>query len=155
MWWHGDRAHIDSDGYWYILGRSDDTLKIAGKRAGPSEAEALVSATGLAAEVAALGVPDVVKGESLVLVATLMQGVAATPETGKKLADAVVAGLGVGFRPSAVVFVPDLPKTRNMKIMRRVVRAVFVGQSPGDISSLANPEAIETLAAAVRATQEH
>ncbi|NMM04021.1 AMP-binding protein [Paraburkholderia sp. RP-4-7] len=155
VWWHGDRAHIDSDGYWYILGRSDDTLKIAGKRTGPSEVEALVSATGLAGEVAAIGVPDPVKGESLVLVATLMQGAAATPETGKKLSDAVVAGLGVAFRPSAVVFVPDLPKTRNMKIMRRVVRAVFAGQSPGDISSLANPEAIETLAAAVRATQEH
>lgn len=153
VWWHGDRAYVDKDGYWFILGRSDDTLKIAGKRTGPSEVEALVSATGMAAEVAAIGVPDVVKGESLVLVVSLMAGVEATPAMQKRLSDAVVAGLGVAFRPAAVLFVPDLPKTRNMKIMRRVVRAVYVGQPPGDLSSLANPEAIDALAASVRAAQ--
>lgn len=147
VWWHGDRAAIDADGFWYILGRSDDTLKIAGKRTGPSEIEALAMATGAVAEVAAIGVPDEVKGEAVVLVATPSRsngmGVA---ERSRMLSDAVVSGLGTPFRPNAVLLVPDLPKTRNMKIMRRVVRAAYLGQSAGDLSSLVNPEAIDAIA---------
>jgi len=150
LWWHGDRAHIDADGYWTILGRSDDTLKIAGKRTGPSEIETLVMATGHVAEVAAIGIPDEVKGESVVLVVSLMPGVSGDARIEKEVSDAVVSGLGGAFRPSAVLFVGDLPKTRNMKIMRRVVRAVYLGEHAGDLSSLANPEAVERLAVIVR-----
>jgi len=152
LWWHGDRAHIDADGYWTILGRSDDTLKIAGKRTGPSEIETLVMATGHVAEVAAIGIPDEVKGESVVLVVSLMPGVSGDARIEKEVSDAVVSGLGGAFRPSAVLFVGDLPKTRNMKIMRRVVRAVYLGEHAGDLSSLANPEAVERLAVIVRGT---
>ena len=145
LWWHGDRAARDKDGFWYILGRSDDTLKIAGKRTGPSEIEALVLATGLVGEVAAIGVPDAVKGEAVVLVATAPAG--DESEIGKKLSEAVMSGLGVPFKPRSVVFAPDLPKTRNMKIMRRVVRAAILGSPVGDVSSLTNPEVIEQIAA--------
>lgn len=146
LWCQGDRARIDADGYWYILGRSDDTLKIAGKRTGPSEIETLVIQTGRVAEVAAIGVPDEIKSQSVVLVVVPMPGETDSPELRKALCDSVVAGLGGAFRPSAVAFVQDIPKTRNMKIMRRVVKSAYLGQSPGDLSSLVNPEAVEALA---------
>ncbi|MBH2043476.1 MAG: AMP-binding protein [Comamonadaceae bacterium] len=148
IWWHGDRASIDEDGFWYIHGRSDDTLKIAGKRTGPAEVEMFVMATGKIAEVAAVGVPDDVKGESILLVATPMPGVVGGTDLEMEIAEAVVAGLGTPFRPTAVLFVPDLPKTRNMKIMRRVVRATVLGQVAGDLSSLVNPECIDHIAVA-------
>ena len=147
-WVHGDRVQVDAHGFWYVLGRSDDTLKIAGKRTGPSEVESLVSATGLAAEVAAIGLPDPVKGSSLALIVTLMPGV--RPDEGARLeiARAIVAGHGRAYQPSVILFVPDIPKTRNMKIMRRVVRATYLGEDPGDLSSMVNPESLDAIRAA-------
>ncbi len=150
-WMHGDRAAIDDDGFWYVLGRSDDTLKVAGKRTGPSEIETLVMATGKVVEVAAIGMPDPVKGETVGLVATLMPGVAADADTEKLLSAAVVSGLGSAFRPTAMLFVEDLPKTRNMKIMRRAVRAAYLGLDAGDLSSLANPDTLGAIARAAGA----
>ncbi|CAG2153849.1 AMP-binding protein [Cupriavidus numazuensis] len=150
VWMHGDRAAIDEDGYWYVLGRSDDTLKVAGKRTGPSEIETLVMATGKVAEVAAIGMPDPVKGETVGLVVTPMPGTAPDETTRKVLSDSVVAGLGTAFRPTTVLFVADLPKTRNMKIMRRAVRAACLGLDAGDLSSLANPEALDVIAQSAR-----
>ena len=146
MWRHGDWAMIDEDGYWTILGRSDDTLKIAGKRTGPSEIEALLAGTGLVVESAAIGLPDPVKGETVCCVVTLIPGVEMNEMVRERLVAAVVAGLGVPFRPSAVIAVGDLPKTRNMKVMRRLVRAAFLGGATGDLSSLVNPEAVAELA---------
>ena len=145
---HGDRVQVDDDGFWYVLGRSDDTLKIAGKRTGPSEVESLVSATGLAAEVAAIGLPDSIKGSSLAIIVTLMPGV--KPDEGVRLeiAQAIVAGHGRAYQPSVILFVPDIPKTRNMKIMRRVVRATYLGEDPGDLSSMVNPESLDAIRAA-------
>ena len=144
VWHHGDFAMRDADGFYYILGRSDDTLKIAGKRTGPSEIEGLVLSTGLVREVAAIGVPDPVKGTAIVCVSVLRE--AADPSAAvDTISAAVVAGLGTAFRPKQVVLCADLPKTRNMKIMRRVVRAALLGQEPGDLSSLVNPEAVEAL----------
>ena len=150
LWLHGDHASIDKDGFWYVLGRSDDTLKIAGKRTGPSEIETFVMAAGKIAEVAAVGVPDDVKGQSIVLVATPMPGAVGGTELANKICSAVVAGLGPAYRPTAVLFVDDLPKTRNMKIMRRVVRAAYLGLPAGDVSSLINPESIEKIRSADR-----
>ncbi len=149
LWVHGDTARIDSDGFWFISGRSDDTLKITGKRTGPSEIETLVMATGLANEVAAIGLPDLVKGETVGLFVTLMPGVSPDSKTRKCLIDAVISGLGAAFRPSSVMFVNDIPKTRNMKIMRRVVRAVYLGLEPGDLSSLINPESLDCISEAI------
>ncbi len=149
VWHHGDFASRDSDGHWYIHGRSDDTLKIAGKRTGPSEIEALLMAGGRLAEAAAIGVPDRIKGSALVLVCSLKPGVNADENLRAELSQAVVHGLGVAFRPKDVCFVSDLPKTRNLKIMRRVIRAAYLGEDAGDLSSLVNPEAVAELRARV------
>jgi acetyl-CoA synthetase len=144
VWHHGDFAVKDEDGFYYIHGRSDDTLKIAGKRTGPSEIEGLVLSTGLVKEVAAIGVPDPVKGTAIVCVCVPRE---AADRAGAVdvISAAVVTGLGAAFRPKEVVLCADLPKTRNMKIMRRVVRASLLGHDPGDLSSLVNPEAVEAL----------
>lgn len=144
-WVHGDWVSRDAVGLWYIHGRSDDTIKIAGKRTGPAEIEALLLETGEVTEAAAVGVPDPVKGEGLVCACVPGSGVAPDDACAGRLEAAVVAGLGRPFRPDRVVFVPALPKTRNQKIMRRVVRAVLTGSPPGDLSSLVNPDALEEL----------
>lgn len=149
LWVQGDFASVDEDGTWFIHGRSDDTIKIAGKRTGPAEIEALLLATGKVAEAAAIGVPDPVKGSAVVCVCVSARGVAATPEVAEELKRAVAAGLGTSFRPKSVAFVEDLPKTRSMKIMRRVVRAVWVGGEVGDLSGLVNPDAVAQLSAHV------
>ena len=148
MWIHGDFASIDRDGRWFIHGRSDDTIKIAGKRTGPSEVEALLLGTGKLADAAVIGIPDPIKGSAVVCVCVPGRGVKATPELAEDLKKAVVAGLGSSFRPKVVTFVESVPKTRSMKIMRRVVRSVWLGEPVGDLSGLVNPESIEDLRAA-------
>lgn len=148
LWHQGDWAVIDADGFWYVTGRSDDTLKIAGKRTGPSEIETLLMATGKVAETAVIGIPDDIKGQAIVCVCSLLPGVPEDDEIRQELSDALVQGLGVPFRPRAILFVSDLPKTRNMKVMRRVVRAAYLGEAPGDLSSLVNPEAVQEVATA-------
>jgi acetyl-CoA synthetase len=153
LWIHGDFASVDQKGYWYVHGRSDDTIKIAGKRTGPSEIEAALLATGKVAEAAVIGVPDDIKGSAVVCVCVPARGVSATPELADSLKRAVVAALGASFRPKAVAFVSDVPKTRSMKIMRRVVRAVWLGQVVGDLSGLVNPEAVDDLKAVVAARE--
>ena len=147
VWHHGDFASRDGDGHWYIHGRSDDTLKIAGKRTGPAEIEALAMQTGRLAEAAAIGVPDPIKGSALVLVCVAKPDVDANAALQEDLARAVTHGLGTPFKPKAVLLVGDLPKTRNLKIMRRVIRAAYLGENPGDLSSLVNPESIEEIRA--------
>jgi len=147
LWVHGDFAMRDEDGLIYILGRSDDTIKVSGKRTGPSEIETLLTGTGKVSEAAVIGVPDAVKGSAIVCVCVPMPGVAADAALEQTLSAAVVHGMGASYRPRQVLLVGDLPKTRNMKIMRRVVRAVYSGASPGDLSSLVNPEAVAELQA--------
>ncbi len=151
VWHHGDFAMCDEDGYYYVLGRSDDTLKIAGKRTGPAEIEALVLATGHVKEVAAIGVPDPIKGAAIVCACVPRDDRAAVDAVRSDLVAAITNGLGTAFRPKAIVFCAELPKTRNMKIMRRVVRSIFLDQDPGDLSSMLNPEAVEGLRRATRA----
>jgi acetyl-CoA synthetase len=145
LWVHGDFAYRDEDGFWFVPGRSDDAFNVAGKRTGPSEVESLLLATGRVAEAAVVGVPDEVKGSAVVCVCVPAAGVAADAALNRALSDAVIAGLGRPFRPREIVLVSDLPKTRNMKIMRRVVRAVYNGQPPGDLASLVNPESVREL----------
>lgn len=146
LWIQGDVASMDEDGLWYLHGRADDTIKVAGKRTGPGEVEQLLLATGLVSEAAAVGVPDRLKGEAIVC--ACVRSRAADPpdaEAAEMLRDAVAAGLGTPFRPREIRFVEDLPKTRNQKIMRRVVRAILSGEEPGDVSALANPETLSAL----------
>ncbi len=149
MWVHGDWASRDDDGSWFIHGRSDDTIKIAGKRTGPAEIEALLLATRRVADAAAVAVPDAVKGSAVVCVVVANRGETPGDELASALSGAVAAGLGGAFRPKAVLFTEDLPRTRNMKTMRRVIRAVLLDEPPGDLSTLVNPEAVGELRRAV------
>ncbi|PKN94954.1 MAG: AMP-dependent synthetase [Chloroflexi bacterium HGW-Chloroflexi-6] len=149
-WVHGDFAAIDSDGLWYILGRSDDTLKIAGKRLGPAEVESIMVAHPAVVEAAAIGVPDEIKGMALVVFAVLKPGARADSETGleqvrAELRQRIIAEMGKPLAPKAILFVSDLPKTRNAKVMRRMIRAAYLGQDSGDTSSLVNPQAVEEI----------
>ncbi len=152
MWRQGDWASRDDDGMWYVHGRSDDTLKLAGKRTGPAEIEGLVMATGKVSETAAIGIPDPIAGQAVMCVCVPAPGVAVDAALEAEIADAVAAGLGKPFRPKRLLFVDDLPKTRNMKILRRVVRAVVQGDAPGDLTALVNPEAIDALREKARAS---
>ena len=142
VWVHGDWAATDGDGFWYILGRSDDTIKVAGKRLGPAEVEAILTGHPAVSEAAAIGVPHPVKGEALVCFVVLRHGWTPSEALSSELAGRVGEQLGKPLRPAAVHVVPELPKTRNAKILRRVIRAAFVGQDPGDLSSLENPQAV-------------
>ena len=148
VWVHGDWAYIADDGLWYVLGRSDDTIKVAGKRLGPAEVESVLIANPAVAESAAIGVPDELKGEALVCFVVLRPGHDGTPELAEQLKDEVAVALGKPLRPRSVRFVSDLPRTRNAKILRRVVKAIYLGQEPGDLTSLENPAALEAIGAA-------
>jgi acetyl-CoA synthetase len=146
VWVHGDWAAIDDDGLWYILGRSDDTIKIAGKRLGPAEVESVLVEHPAVLEAAAIGVPDEMKGQALVCFGVLRAGHAPSPVLEQELMALVATRLGKPLKPAAVRFVRDLPKTRNAKVMRRVIRAAYLGDPPGDLSSLENPQAVDEIA---------
>ena len=146
-WMHGDWAEVDDEGFWYIRGRSDDTLKVAGKRIGPAEVESAAVAHEAVQEAAAIGVPDELKGESVVVFAVLRPGFNASPELNESVRQAISHQLGASMRPKAVVFVEDLPRTRNAKIMRRVIRAAFLDLPTGDLTALENPAAVQQIAA--------
>ena len=146
VWVHGDWAAIDDDGLWYILGRSDDTIKIAGKRLGPAEVESVLVEHPAVLEAAAIGVPDEMKGQALVCFCVLRAGHAPASALEQELMALVATRLGKPLKPAAVRFVRDLPKTRNAKVMRRVIRAAYLGDPPGDLSSLENPQAVDEIA---------
>jgi acetyl-CoA synthetase len=149
IWVHGDWASVDEDGFWYLHGRSDDTLNIAGKRIGPAELESAAVAHPAVAEAAAVGIPHEVKGEVAWVFCTLVPGTATTEELAAEIGSAAAQELGKAFRPERVIFVSALPKTRSAKIVRRAVRARALGEDPGDLSSLENPEALDEIARAV------
>ncbi|HEX3056890.1 MAG TPA: AMP-binding protein [Gaiellaceae bacterium] len=146
IWTHGDWASVDEDGYWFLHGRSDDTLNIAGKRIGPSELESAAIGSGLVAEAAAVGIPHEVKGE----VAWIFCVPSGAEQDAERVAGAVADALGKAFRPDRIVWVGALPKTRSAKIVRRAVRARALGEDPGDVSTLENPESLQEIADAVR-----
>ncbi len=150
MWVHGDWAAIDEDGLWYILGRSDDTIKIAGKRLGPAEVESVLVEHPAVVEAAAIGVPDELKGQALVCFCVLTAGSEASAALADELKALVASRLGKPLKPKTVEFVRDLPKTRNAKIMRRVIRAAYQGEPPGDLSSLENPQAVAEITGTAR-----
>jgi acetyl-CoA synthetase len=147
VWVHGDFAAIDDDGLWYILGRSDDTIKVAGKRIGPAEIESVLVSHPAVAEAAAIGVPDPLKGQEVICFCVLQPGQDVQDSLALELRALVAQELGKPLRPREVRFLPDLPKTRNAKVMRRVLRAAFLGQDPGDLSALVNPEIVDAVRA--------
>ena len=150
VWVHGDWAAVDSDGLWYILGRSDDVIKVAGKRLGPAEVESALVKHPAVQECAAIGVPDEVKGESVVCFTILKPDYTPSEDLRAALRVCVADELGKPLAPQEIVFVKDLPRTRNAKIMRRVVRSVYLGQDPGDLSALENPGTVEEIRAQAR-----
>ncbi len=143
IWVHGDWATRDEDGFWFLHGRSDDTLSVAGKRLGPAEVESALASHPSVAESAAIGVPHHLKGETIWCFVVLKPGVAADPSLATKLRNVVADHLGRSFLPSKVVFVPELPKTRSAKIVRRVIRAVALAEDPGDLSSIEDPGSLD------------
>jgi acetyl-CoA synthetase len=145
VWVHGDWVEVDADGLWYVRGRSDDTIKVAGKRLGPAEVESALVGHNAVAEAAAIGVPDPLKGESLVVFVVLKPGVTDSPELRAALSRRVAEDMGKALAPHAVEIVSELPKTRNAKVLRRVVRSIYLGTDPGDLSSLENRSAIDAL----------
>ena len=151
VWTHGDWASVDADGYWFLHGRSDDTLNIAGKRIGPAELESAAVAHPAVLEAAAVGIPDAVKGEVAWLFCVAAPGFEPDEALAREVREAVGAEQGKAFRPDRVVFVPALPKTRSAKIVRRAVRAQVLGRDPGDLSSLENPDSLDEIAAALNA----
>jgi acetyl-CoA synthetase len=146
VWVHGDWASVDDDGFWFLHGRSDDTLNIAGKRIGPAELESAAVGHPAVREAAAIGVPHEVKGETAWIFCCLLPGAEATEA---EVAAHVAAELGKAFKPGRIFFVDALPKTRSAKIVRRAVRAKALGADPGDLSSLENPESLDLIEAAV------
>jgi acetyl-CoA synthetase len=155
IWVHGDWAMRDKDGHWFILGRSDDTLKVAGKRVGPAEVESLLVAHPQVTEAAVIGVPDEMKGTAMVAFCVLSGsppyegGVAAASADGvvlsRELKELVARDMGKPLAPSKIYFVSALPKTRNAKVMRRVIRAAYLGEDAGDLSALENPATVDEI----------
>ena len=138
VWVHGDWAAIEDveEGAWYIFGRSDDTLKLAGKRVGPAEIESVLVAHPMVKEAAAIGEPDATKGERLICFCVLVNRQPRSAALEHELQQFVKQAMGSALKPEAVRFVDELPKTRNGKIMRRVIRAMYTGEDPGDLSGL-------------------
>jgi acetyl-CoA synthetase len=148
VWVHGDWAYVDDDGFWFLQGRSDDTLKIAGKRVGPAELESVLVGHPAVAEAGVVGVPHAIKGEAVVCFVVLTPDRAPSDELRTELVERVGHEMGRALRPERVLFVRDLPKTRSAKIMRRVIRAAYLGREPGDLSSLENPGSLTAIAEA-------
>ncbi len=149
VWYHGDWAKVDEDGLWFLFGRTDDTMKVAGKRVGPGEVEGALTTHPAVSEAAVIGVPDDLKGTALVCFVVLKpdRGGGVPAPTEKDLVAQVAKQLGKPLAPKNVFVVPALPKTRSGKIVRAAMLRVFLGQPPGDITSIDNPAAFEAIAA--------
>jgi acetyl-CoA synthetase len=145
VWTHGDWASIDEDGEWFLHGRSDDTIKVAGKRLGPAEVESVLVSHPAVLEAAAIGMPDAVKGETLWAYVVLGPGWQPAEDLRAELTALVADQLGRSFRPSSIRFAAALPKTRNAKVLRRAVRAAATGAEAGDLSALEDPAAVDAV----------
>lgn len=146
VWNHGDWAMVDDEGDWFLFGRADDTMKIAGRRVGPGEIEGALIDHDAVSEAAAIGVPDAIKGTEVVCFVVLHPGVAETEALRAALVQTVVDALGKVDRPRDVRFVDDLPKTRSAKVLRRLIQKTWLGETPlGDLSSVANPDALDAI----------
>ena len=149
IWYHGDWALVDEDGFWFLHGRSDDTIKIAGRRTGPAEIEAALIEHPAVSEAATIGVPDEIKGEDIVSFVVLKPGNKPSEELRNELKGQVVKIMGKTLKPRDIKFVGDLPKTRSAKIVRRIIKATYLGQQVSDISSVENPKAVDEIKNAI------
>lgn len=150
LWRHGDYALVDADGSWFILGRSDDVMNVAGKRVAPAEIESVLATDAAVSESAVIGVPDATKGEAVWAFYVARAGAEEDSVVGARLRALVAAEVGKPFAPSRVVRVQQLPKTRSAKILRRAVRAAVLDTDPGDLSGAENPGAVDQIRDQVR-----
>jgi acetyl-CoA synthetase len=145
VWYHGDWALVDEEGYWFLQGRADDTIKVSGRRTGPAEVEAALMRNSACAEAATIGVPHEIKGEALVCFAVLKPGINPSEKLENEFKDQVTEILGKTLKPERVIFVPALPKTRSAKIVRRAIKAKYLGKDLGDLSSVENPQSLDSI----------
>ncbi|AHC52320.1 AMP-dependent synthetase [Sulfolobus acidocaldarius SUSAZ] len=145
VWVHGDLAYYDNHGYFYIVGRSDDTIKVSGKRVGPAEIESVINTHQKVLESACVGIPDPLKGEKIICFTVTKEEI-----NENELINFAQDKLGKAFSPDRIFLVKELPKTRNAKIMRRLLRAIILDKPLGDISSLENPSAVEEIRKVVK-----
>jgi len=145
IWHHGDWAIVDDDGFWFLQGRSDDTIKIAGKRLGPAEVESALVAHPAVAESAAIGVPHDVKGEAVWAYVVLRPGYEPSDELRVELNKTAIEKLGKSFGIDQIKFTNALPKTRNAKILRRAVKAIALNKDPGNLANLEDPNTLEEI----------
>jgi acetyl-CoA synthetase len=146
IWNHGDWAIIDEDGFWFLRGRADDTIKVAGRRIGPGELEGALIEHEAVSEAAAIGVPHDIKGEGIICFVVLHPDHEPNEELVNALKDQVAGILGKVDKPEDIIFVKALPKTRSAKIVRRIIKAKFLGKDKlGDLASLENPEAVDEI----------
>ena len=143
MYYTGDYAIKDNDGYFWVLGRADEVLKVAGHRIGTAELENAAVAFPHIAEAAVVGKPDPIKGTTIVMFAVLKGGVAQTPELNKQLAAHMRSMLGPIAVPGEVYFATKLPKTRSGKIMRRILKAVANDATIGDLTTLEDETSVQ------------
>jgi acetyl-CoA synthetase len=140
MWYHGDWASVDEDGHWFVHGRADESMNVAGRKVGPAEVEEAMMQHPGVAEAAVIGVPDELKGEAIVGYAVAKPGTAVDASA---VCATVVEVLGPTFRPREVLVVAELPKTQSGKIVRRLMRQKYLGEPLGDLSTVANPWALQ------------
>ena len=146
VWFHGDLALIDEDGFWFLLGRSDDILKIAGKRVGPAEFETACMKHPAVAEAAVIGVPHDVKGQAVIVYVVLKPNEIADQKQRNGILQHLTSLMGKAFAPEEVRFTTMLPKTRSGKIVRRAIRALYLMEGAlGDVSTLENVDALEAI----------
>ncbi|PSQ22710.1 acetyl-CoA synthetase, partial [Halobacteriales archaeon QS_9_67_17] len=145
-WDHGDWAQRDEDGFWFLHGRADDVLNVAGRKVGPAEVEGAAMDHDAVNQAAAVGVPDDTTGTGVVCYVVVEEGVDETKPLREEVRDVIGAELGKPFRPREVLFVDEFPKTQSGKIIRRAVQATYTGEDLGDMSSIENPDALDRLA---------
>jgi acetyl-CoA synthetase len=146
IWYHADWGLVDSDGFWFVLGRADDTIKVSGRRVGPAEVESALLEHPSVSEAAAIGVPDQVKGEEIVCFVVPKPKVEPSENLRESLKDQVANVMGKTFKPKDVRFVRQLPKTRSGKVVRRLIKSRTLGKKDaGDLSTLDNPEALDEI----------
>ncbi|AXG06996.1 acetyl-CoA synthetase [Haloplanus rubicundus] len=148
LWDHGDWAQKDEDGFWFLHGRADDALNVAGRKVGPAEVEGAAMEHDAVNQAAAVGVPDDTTGTAVVLYVVLEAGEEESDDLREAVRDTVGEELGKPFRPREVLFVDAFPKTQSGKIIRRAIEAIYTGEELGDMSSIENPDVLDEIEAA-------
>jgi acetyl-CoA synthetase len=142
-WYHGDWASVDEDGYWFLHGRADESMNVAGRKVGPAEVEEALMEHPSISEAAVIGVPDELKGETIVAFVVTKAGVEFNEELRAELMAKVIETLGPTFKPREIHAVAELPKTQSGKVVRRLMRQKYLEEALGDLSTVANPWALE------------